>query len=160
MLNVSPLNLLFTVLNLLVLFVLMKKFLYKPVLGVIEKRKELINSQFKQAEEAKAEAKDLKEQYENYLSDAKGQGEKIVKEAKVQAQMESDKILEAADQKAKQMVEDAKKAGAQEREKVMKETETEIAKLAVLAATKIVSQASTEKSDDAIYNEFLKKAGE
>ena len=160
MLNVSPLNLLFTVLNLLVLFVLMKKFLYKPVLGVIEKRKELINSQFKQAEEAKAEAKDLKEQYENYLSDAKGQGEKIVKEAKVQAQMESDKILEAADQKAKQMVEDAKKAGAQEREKVMKETETEIAKLAVLAATKIVAQASTEKSDDAIYNEFLKKAGE
>lgn len=138
----------------------MKKFLYQPVLGVIAKRKELIDRQFNQAEEARAEAEVLKEQYENYLSDAKGQGEKIVKEAKVQAQMESDKILEDADKKAKQMVEDAKKVGAEEREKVMKAAETEIAKLAVLAAAKIVSQASTEKSDDAIYNEFLKKAGE
>ena len=73
MLNVSPLNLLFTVLNLLVLFLLMKKFLYKPVLGVIEKRKELIDQQFELAQGAKAEAAVLKEQYENYLSDAKGQ---------------------------------------------------------------------------------------
>ena len=63
MLNVSPLNLLFTVLNLLVLFLLMKKFLYKPVLGVIEKRKELIDQQFEQVQGAKAEAAVLKEQY-------------------------------------------------------------------------------------------------
>ena len=45
MLSVSPWNLLFTILNLLILLVLMKKFLYKPVLGIIAKRQELIDSQ-------------------------------------------------------------------------------------------------------------------
>ncbi len=164
MLNVSPLNLLFTVLNLLVLLVLMKKFLYQPVLGVIAKRKELIDSQFKQAAETKAEAEALKEQYENNLSDANGQRERIVKEARVQAQAEADKILEATDQKARQMIEEAKKISALDRDKTMKDAESEIAKLAVLAASKIVSEASTgastEKSNYAIYNEFLKKAGE
>ena len=164
MLNVSPLNLLFTVLNLLVLLVLMKKFLYQPVLGVIAKRKELIDSQFKQAAETKAEAEALKEQYKNNLSDAGSQRERIIKEARVEAQAEADKILEATDQKARQILEEARKVSAEEREKTMKQTESEIAKLAVLAASKIVSEASigasTEKSNYAIYNEFLKKAGE
>ena len=160
MLNVSPLNLLFVVLNLLVLLALLKKFLYQPVLGIIAKRKEMVDYQFAKVGETRKEAEALKEQYENYLSDAKDQREEIIKEAKVQAQAESDKMLKATEQKVTQMMEEAKKAVAEEREKTIKATETEIARLAVMAAAKIVSRASTEKSDDAVYNEFLKKAGE
>ena len=160
MLNVNPWNLLFVVLNLLVLLVLMKKFLYQPVLRVIAKRQELIDSQFAQAEAAKAEAKQLKEQYKTCLSDTKVEQERMLKEAKVQAGAEYDKILADADKKAKQMIEDAKKAGLNEKEKAVKDAESEIAKLAAMAASKIVAQASDEKNDYAIYEEFLKKAGE
>ena len=53
MLNISPFNMLCVVLNLLILAALMKKFLYKPVLGIIAKRQELIDSQFAAAEAAK-----------------------------------------------------------------------------------------------------------
>lgn len=160
MLNVSPWNLLFTVVNLLVLLALMKKFLYKPVLNIIAKRQELIDSQFAQAEASKEEAKQLKEQYESCLADAKTEQEKLLKEAKIQAGAEYDKILADADEKAKQMIEDAKKVSMDEKEKAVKAAESEIAKLAALAASKIVSQASDEKNDYVIYEEFLKKAGE
>lgn len=160
MLNFSPTNLLFTVANLLILLALMKKFLYQPVLNVIAKRQELIDSQFAQAEASREEAKELKEQYESCLSDAKAEQESMIREAKVQAGVEYDKILADADKKAKQMMEDAKKSSLEEKEKAVKAAEAEITMLAVAAAAKIVSQVSDEKSDYVIYEEFLKKAGE
>lgn len=160
MLNVSPLNLLFTVLNLLILLVLMKKFLYQPVLGIMEKRKELIEGQFAEAKASKEEARQLREQYEACLSDTKEEQAKMIKEAKAKAGIEYDKILADADQKAKQILEDAKRSGQEEKAKAMKSAEAEIAGLAIKAASKIVSQSSDEKSDYVIYEEFLKKAGE
>lgn len=160
MLSVSPWNLLFTILNLLILLVLMKKFLYTPVLGIIAKRQELIDSQFAQAKASQEEAKQMKQQYETCLSDAKTEQEKILKEAKAQASEEYDKILSDAEQKAKQMVDDARKLGRAEKEKAIREADTEIARLAVEAVSKIVPQISGSKSDSMIYEEFLKKAGE
>ena len=160
MLNISPWNLLFVVLNLLILLALMKKFLYKPVLGIIAKRQELIDRQFAEAAASKAEAEKLKKEYEIDLADAKAEKEKILKEAKTQASAEYDKILADVEEKAKKILEDAKKVSLDEKEKTVKEAEAEIAKLAVAAASKIVSQTSGETQDYAIYEEFLKKAGE
>ncbi len=160
MLSFNPSTLLFIVINLLILAALMKKFLYQPVLNIIAKRQELIDSQFAQAEASNEEAKHLKEQYESCISDAKEEREKMIKEAKMQAEIEYDKILADADQKAKQMIIDAKKISLDEKEKAVKAAESEIAELAVAAASKIVLQASGEKSDYSIYDEFLKKAGE
>lgn len=160
MLSVSPLNLLFIVLNLLILLVLMKKFLYQPVLGIIAKRQELIDSQFAAAKASEEEANQLKQKYETYLSDTKEEQDKIIKEAKVRAGVEYDKILADADRKAKQMIDDAKRVNLMEKERAVKEADAEIAKLAIEAASKIVWQESNEKSDAMIYAEFLKKAGE
>lgn len=160
MLNFSPLNMLCIVLNLLILLVLLKKFLYKPVLNVIAKRQELIESQFAQARAEKAEAEKLKEMYETCVADSKEEQEKIIKEAKVRAGIEYDKILAEADEKVKQMIEDAKTASLKEKEKTVKDAEAEIVKLVALAASKLVSQASDKENDYNMYEEFLKKAGE
>ena len=160
MLNISPLNMLCVVINLLILLALMKKFLYKPVLNTIAKRQELLESQFAQAEAGKEEAKQLKEQYQASLDNMKEEQKRIIRETKAQAGEEYNKILAEADEKAKQIIEDAQKAGAMEKEKAVKEAEAEIVKLAALATSKMVSQASNEKSDYVIYDEFLKKAGE
>ncbi len=160
MLNFSPINMLCIVLNLLILLALMKKFLYQPVLGVIAKRQELLESQFVKAQACQEEAAQLKAQYEASLSGAKEEKKKIIKEAKAQAGLEYNKILTEAEKEAKQIVAEAKKASLDEVEKVLKTADTEITKLAVAAASKIVSQTSCEKNDYEIYEEFLKKAGE
>ena len=160
MLNVSPWNLLFTVLNLLILLVLMKIFLYIPVLGIIAKRQELIDGQFAQAKSSQEEAARLKQQYEAYLSDTKEEQEKMIREAKVQAGVEYDRILSEASKKAAQMIDEAKKISLMEKEKAVREADEAIAGLAMAAASRFVYQASDEKSDARIYEEFLKKAGE
>ncbi|MDO5539554.1 MAG: F0F1 ATP synthase subunit B [Eubacteriales bacterium] len=160
MLNVSPLNLLFTVLNLLILLALMKRFLYKPVLNIIAKRQELIDSRFAEADAVKKEAEQLKEQYEACMSGAKEEQERTVKEAKIRARAEYDRIVAEADRQAGQIVEKARKTGAAERTKAVKEAEAEITKLAVEAAAKIAAGSLSGQNDRVSYDEFLKKAGE
>lgn len=160
MLKVNPWNLLFVVINLLVLLALMKKFLYQPVLNVIAKRQEMIEDQFAKAASAKEEAEQLKIKYEDCLAEAKTESAGIMKEAKVQAGAEYDKILADAEKKAKALIEEAKQIGQAEKEKAVKEADVQIAKLAVAAASKIVTGTSDAKQDYAIYEEFLKEAGE
>lgn len=160
MLNVSPLNLLLTVLNLLVLLVLMRKFLYKPVLDVIARRQELIDGQFKQAGTLKEEAEQLKKQYELQMAEIKEEQEKTVKEAGIKAREEYDKILADANRKAGRIVEEAKKTGEEERVRIQKAAEVEMAGMVAAAAAKIVSDTASEQNNRVIYDEFLKKAGE
>ena len=64
MLSLNVWNLLFTVINVLVLYLLMKKFLFKPVLAVLEKRKEMIASNMEEARKSQQEAEELKTDYE------------------------------------------------------------------------------------------------
>lgn len=160
MLSFSPFNLLCIVLNLLILLVLMKKFLYKPVLGVIAKRQELMDQQFASAKASKEEAEQLKQQYETYMSEAVEEKNQIIKEAKAQAVIEYEKILEDAGEQSRQMIENAQIAGQREKEKAVQEAGDQIAQLAMAAASKIVSQSCDAKKDHDIYEEFLKKAGE
>ena len=160
MLQFSPLNLICIVLNLLILLALMKKFLYKPVLGVIAKRQELLEEEFEKARAGQEEVSRLKMQYEASLSDAKEEKQKILKEARAEALTESEKILAKAEKEADEIVKEAKKASLDEMEKALKKADTEITKLAVAAAEKIVSQTCGETNDHEIYEEFLNKAGE
>ena len=64
-------NLVFTIINLIVLYLLMKKFLFGPIIGVMEKRKAMIDEQFASAEKTTTEANQLKGQYEDALKSAK-----------------------------------------------------------------------------------------
>ena len=70
-------NLVFTILNLIVLYLLMKKFLFGPVLNVIEKRKNLIEQQFANARESEERAHTLEAKYEEALKSAKEESFRI-----------------------------------------------------------------------------------
>ena len=74
-------SILWIVVNLLVLLVLLRIFLFKPVLGMIEKRKHIITSSLEEADQKKADAAALKAQYEDSVKDAKQQSFQIVAEA-------------------------------------------------------------------------------
>lgn len=160
MLNVSLSNLLMIALNLLILLVLMRKFLYKPVLNVIAKRQELLDSQFAEADAVRKEAEQLKEEYEVCMAGVKEEQEKTIKEAKNQARVQYDRIVTEAGKEAQIIVEKARKAGEEQRTKAVKEAKDEITRLAVEAAAKIVAEDAGSQRDHAFYDEFLKKAGD
>lgn len=92
-------NLVFTIINLLVLYFLMKKFLFKPVNNIIAQREEAIKKQFDDADEAQKKADDLKKQYEDSLANAKEDSAKLVQEAREKARVEYDRIVKSAEKK-------------------------------------------------------------
>lgn len=147
MLSLNVWNLLFTVINVLVLYLLMKKFLFKPVLAVLDKRKEMIASNMEEARKSQQEAESLKSDYEEKLSSAKEEAQAIVHNARELAEQERAGILEKTRVESEQMIEKAKAAILSEQEQAQQEAKEEIAKLAVLAARKIIEAGDAHDTD-------------
>ena len=75
-------GLLWTFVNLIVFFLILKKLLFQPVMGMIEKREQMISGQIEDAEQKNTQAGLLKEKYEAELKNANQEAAMIVKTAK------------------------------------------------------------------------------
>ncbi|XOQ49386.1 MAG: ATP synthase subunit b [Eubacteriales bacterium] len=153
-------NFLFTILNLLILYFLMKKFLFNPVNNIIKKRKELLDQQFAEANATKESAIKLKKEYEEAVNSAKNLSEQIVLEAKERAKNEYERILQKSDEEARKLYQKAKQDIEMERRKVLCKLEGEITDLAITAAEKIVRERNTAENNQKLYDCFLAEAGE
>ena len=92
-------NLVFTIINLIVLYLLMKKFLFGPILNVMEQRKNMIDQQF-------ASAKDTEEQaYE--LKDANTQAGAMLDKAKADIRTEQENAMKAMESRVAEIALDA-----------------------------------------------------
>jgi len=150
-------SLLFTIINLIVFYLLLKKFLFKPVMGIMEKREKLIADGLKNASDSQEEAARLKAEYEKALEGAKAESIQIVEKAKKTAAGESERILQEANTEAVGILKDARETIENERKQTMNDLQSEIAGLAMQAARKIVDDT---KGNQDIYDQFLKGAGD
>jgi len=160
MLRLDVWDLVFTVINLIVLFLLMKKFLIGPVTAIIEKRASLIEGQLSNASSVEKSAIELKNQYADSIKNARVKTDEMLESARKNAGTEYDRILKEADIKTGKIISDAEETIRIEREKALREMQSEIAGLAMIAATKVVSNNSSNNINQSLYNDFLKKAGD
>ncbi len=153
-------GLVYTVINLLVLYILMKKFLFKPVNNILEQRRAAIEEEMNQAQTLKEEAMQLKESYEADTKGAKEASAGIIREARQKADQEASVILSQARKEADKIRTDTEERLKQEREKTMRGLQKDVADLAVEAAEQILSGGSRQREDEAFYDMFLRNAGE
>ena len=154
------LNLVWTIINVIILYLLLKKFLIKPVTAIMDKREQMVKQGLESARAQESQAKELKVKYEEALASAKEESLQLVEKARGNAQVEYDRILGEADEQAKKIKEAAKKDVELDREKAMKEMQSEVAGLALTAVSRILQEGTDPQSDGALYEQFLKKAGE
>ena len=143
-------NVVFTIINLIVLYLLMKKFLFGPILNVMEQRKNMIDQQFASAKDTEEQAYELKGKYEDALKSAKDD------EAKVQAE----RIVKDANTQAGAMLDKAKADIRTEQENAMKAMESRVAEIALDAASKIMGEKNSSQQDLSLYDQFIKEAGD
>lgn len=153
-------NLVWIIVNVLILYFLMKKFLIKPLDDILAKRQEAVDSMLNNASTSESQAMQLKEKYETQLASVQSESDKMVEQAKKDAKFEREKILNEANAQAEDILVKAKETVALEREKAMREMETEVAGLALTAAQKILGEKSGAESDQRLYDQFLDKAGD
>lgn len=153
-------NFLWTIINLILFFVLMRVFLFKPIKKVIDARRDLIDQQFKDADDAKTEAQELKSQYQNRLEDAENEKKQIIVDAKASAKKEYDKIVDKAQADADKIRIDAKKAADAETQKARLAVKEEIAALAMETAAKVVEGKVSAELDSNLYDKFLNESSD
>lgn len=152
------LNLLYTMINLIVLFLILRHFLIAPVTAVMEKRKKLIEDGLMGARQANEEADSLKKQYEDVLKHAGEESARMLEEAKVQARHTYDRMVGEATQQAQMIVGQAKQTALLEQEKALAQVKAQTAGLAMDAARALLSGAKgqTGDFDSNLYDTFLK----
>ena len=147
-------GLVWTIINLIVLFLLLRHFLINPVSNIMEQRRKLIADGLQNAQDTQDEANRLKAEYEEALSGAKKESAEIVDKARIDARAEYDRIVGEAGAKAGNIIENAKENVRIEREQTMKELQSQIAGLAIASAEKIVGDKEQNN-----YDQFLGEVG-
>ena len=153
-------NLVFTIINLLVLYLLMKKFLFGPIIKVMDVRKAMIDQQFAGAKEQEDQAKALKEQYEGALKSAREESFQIMEQARKEAKAQADKTVEDTQAKVSAMLAKAQEDINTERENALRQMKDDVASLAMEAAGKIIGKNSGADQDLSLYDQFIEKAGD
>ena len=159
-LGVNPWTALFTLLNFVALFLALKKYLWGPVMKMIADRQKEIDDIYADADVAKAQAEQLRIDYEEKLAQAKQTGDRIVKEATVRGQQRQEEILRQANADAEAVLCKAEADIAREKKKALDEAKTEIAGLAVDIAEKVVGHSLDNSDHGALVDQFIDQLGD
>lgn len=151
---------LFILLNTLIIFFVGKKYLFGPVMKMIENRQKEIDDTYAQADLAKQQASALRAQYEEKLAAAMQTSEQLVKEAVVRGQKREEDILRQANEEADAIRRKAAADIAQEKKKAINDAKNEIAGLAMDIAGKVVGRSLDEKDQADLVDQFIDQLGD
>ena len=159
-LNINFFTALFTLINTVTLFLVLKKFLWGPVMKMIEDRQKEIDDMYAEADGAKNKALQAQVEYELKLADARQTGERIVKEATVRGQARQEEILRAANEEADAVRKKAEADIAREKKRAINDAKTEIADIALEIAGKVVGRTLSEQDQKDLVNSFIDQLGD
>ncbi len=148
------------IINTIILFVILSKILFKPVLEIIDARENEIKSDIAVGEKAKSEGLALKSEYERKLLVAKDEGQEIIKQATIRAEEKSEEIISTAKEEATNLKDRANKDILQEKEKVMNELKNDISNIAILAASKVIEKDIDQSKHEEMIDKFIQEVGE
>ncbi|MEG2426399.1 MAG: F0F1 ATP synthase subunit B [Oscillospiraceae bacterium] len=149
----------FAFLNLIILYVVLKKILFKPVTEFMENRTKSIQDSLDYAELQKKESLKMKEMYEKQLKEARAEGRKIVEECTVKAAKIYENLVDEAKAEAQSIMDNARAEIENEREQMLKGVRNQVVSIALSAATKVMQENMDSKSNQAMVEKFLDEAG-
>lgn len=158
-LGINLKDLIFAVANFLILVLILGKFLYKPFLGILEKRKQTIEDAFTNAEATNRKADEKYEAYTKKLARAAAESREIIKNARLKADDHANMIVEEAKAEAARIKLQAEKEAVREKEKALREVREQIGQLAILAAEQILEKEVAAEGQEEIIDRVLEKAG-
>ena len=149
-----------TLLNTLILFLVLKHFLFDKVNKVIEDRKNDVKETYRQADEAKENAEKLEAEYTRRLEGAKEESAQIIQTATRKAQQRSDEIISEARTEAKGLVDNASREIEREKKIAVNQIKNEITDIALSAAAAVVEKDMTGEDNERLIEKFIDNVGE
>ncbi len=158
--TIVPWTLVAQICNLFIQMYLIKRFLFKPINEMLEKRRAMADAQLRDAEKAKNEAAAMKSEYEQNMLEAKNKASDILTTAQKTAALQSEEMIREANQQAAAIKAKAESDIAQEKRKAVNEIKGEIGGMAMEIAGKVIEREISEKDHAKLIDEFIANVGE
>jgi F-type H+-transporting ATPase subunit b len=149
----------FALVNLAILYFILKKILFVPVTKFMENRTKSIENNIQSAMNQRAEAESLKTEYENQLLNAKEQADVILKDASGRAAREYESIIAQAKEESQGLIDRTRADIENERRQMLKEVRNEVASLALAAASKIIEANMDNEKNRSLVEKFINEEG-
>jgi F-type H+-transporting ATPase subunit b len=145
----------FTVINILILYLILRKILFKPVTKHMDDRSQKIQDALDMAEDAKKQVAAMKVEYDEKLKQSKEEGAKILEDYKKRADKEYDSIIAKAKQESNIIMENAKADLEVEKEQLVASMKKEMADLVLSASEKVIKENLDNDANRKIISDFI-----
>lgn len=149
-----------SLLNLLILFLILKKFLYKPVRNVLAKRQSEIDTQYASAAKAEQDALADKEAWARKLSGAQSEADALIQGAAENAARRGDRIVADAKEKAYGIITRAENEAELEMKKAQESIRREIVDVSAALTEKLLGREINEQDHRSLIDSFIEKIGD
>ena len=146
--------------NLLVLYFVLRKLLFKPVKNMIDSRQKEIDDMYSDAEKLREDTAVMKADYEEKISRAQEESEEILKSAVRRAQLREEEILREANDKAARVMKRAEEQVEMEKKRAINEVKNEVSDMAIGIAEAVIERDINRAEHEALIDEFIRSMNE
>lgn len=147
--------LLVQIFNFAILFIVLRAWVYKPILGLLDQRREAIARGLEDARVAAEARENAEEEAEKILSEAQTKASEIVREATERAEQQGREIIAEAEEEATQKHQEAMEEAEREKERVLADLRGQVATLAMAAAQKLIGESLDQQRQRALIDQFF-----
>lgn len=153
-------TMLFAWCNLIILYFVLKKILFKPIKNMIDSRQAEVDDMYSTAERTRSEADELKVEYESRLESAKEESEELLKKAHRRATLKEEEILRDAKAEAARIIERANTESELEKKRIINEVKDEVSDMAIGIARAVIEREVSEEEHRQLIDSFIDGMGD
>jgi len=150
----------FQIINTIILYLILKKLLFKPVTEFMQSRTDGITASLEEAESTTEKANELKAQYESKIKASEDEGRQIIREASIRADKRAEEIIKTAEDESDSIKKRAQIEIEREKEKAINSLKNEIATIAVMAASKVIEKDLDAETHESFVKQFIDEVGD
>lgn len=153
-------DILVTLVTFILLMLLLKKFAWGPLMGIMKQREDLIAEEIEAAEKSRIDSQKYLEEQRALLKEARTEAQSIVENAKKQAEASREDIIATARTEAQRLKESAVLEIETEKANALRAVREEVVSMSILAASKVLEKEISEEDNRALIEATIVKAGE
>ncbi len=157
--EINLLDIVINIINIVVLYILLRVLLYKPVSKFMRQRTERVENELRQAEALRAEAADEKADYAVRLAHADEEAQKRLLAGNRQANEQAAAILAAAKEHADELLSEAREKAQEERRAAVAALKGQITDMSLGLASQILQREVTEQDNHKVIDTFFEQVG-
>lgn len=141
------------VISFVIVALLLKRFAYKPILTILEERRQRISEGLLNAEKIKQQLAEAEQRYQEILAKANGEAQKMIDEARASAGVIAERKQQEAIVAAEQIMAKAREASALEHERTMSQLKRELGRLVIDTTAKVTGKVLTPEDQRRLQEE-------